>query len=72
MPGQNRMGSFAAHRQRAAQQMTHALGKGSICCAVEDRQVHLDIGDHHIPHDAVTCDVELVCVILGCPLEQIL
>ena len=65
VPGQHCMGAFTAHRQGTAQQMPNSLLERGIFCAMVNRKTDPDIGDLHIAHDAVSCNVELVFVAFG-------
>ena len=67
---QNSMGILTANRQRATQQMTNASLQSGFICSMVDGQSHLDLGDLHISHNAVSCNIELVLIIFGGPEER--
>ena len=55
MSRQDSMGTFTAHRERRAFQMTDALLQYRAGRPVENRQVDIDGGDLDVPHNPVLC-----------------
>ena len=56
------MGARAAHRKAAALQMARRHLQNAVAGAVVNGQLHADLGDGDVPHDAGTGDVEGVGV----------
>ena len=72
MCGQDAVGTFTTHRQRASQQVadTHfqSIGIGTMV----NGQIHLDQGDLYIAHGPIPCQIQLMLVIFRCPQKGFL
>ena len=59
------MGTLAANRKTAAEQMTGALLQRLICRVMIDWNAHIDHRNLHIPHHSITIQVQkrLICTV---------
>ena len=62
---QNTMGTLAANRKTAAEQMTGTLLQRLICRVMIDWNAHIDHRNLHIPHHSITIQVQkrLICTV---------